>query len=211
MLALVDLGLSNLASVREAFRRVGADPRVVSRPQELEEARALILPGVGAFGLGSQRLRDTGLDRAIRHLALREGRPILGICLGMQLLADEGREYGRHPGLGLIPGQVVRLEPTQPGYRVPNIGWCDLHLRKREGLFAHTREGTSFYFVHSYYLACARQEDVAATITYSGQEVPVAVERGRVWGVQFHPEKSQDAGLTVLDRFLALVGEGAGE
>lgn len=191
---MVDMGVSNIRSVAEAFRRVGAEVEVTSSSEQAAEAEALVLPGVGAFGDGMASLREQGLvDPIRRHVA--NGKPLLGICLGMQLLADESEEHGRSEGLGLVPGRVRRLAPTAPGLRVPNIGWCD--VRFRDG-----REDC-LYFAHSFHLECRDEQDVAGTIEYGGPVV-AAVERGRVLGLQFHPEKSQDAGLEVLARFLSI-------
>ena len=192
---MVDMGVSNIRSVAEAFRRVGAEVKVTSSTEEVAEAEALVLPGVGAFGDGMASLREHGLVEPIRqHVA--DGRPLLGICLGMQLLADDSEEHGRSEGLGLVPGRVRRLAPADRTLRVPNMGWCD--VRFRDG-----REDC-LYFAHSFHLECRDEEDVAGTIDYGGNVV-AAVERGRVLGLQFHPEKSQDAGLDVLARFLGSV------
>ncbi len=130
------------------------------------------------------------------------GVPLLGICLGMQLLAEESEEHGVHQGLGLIPGRVVRLIPDKPGYRVPNFGWHDATFTAGNPLFDKNAGPTPFYFAHSYHFAAADTADVAATIDYSSRKITVAVARNNIFGLQFHPEKSQDAGLDVLARFL---------
>lgn len=200
MLTVVDMGISNIQSVLEAFRRIGAEVHVTGRPEDVERTETLILPGVGAFGDGMASLREKGLLEPIRRHVLERGRPLLGICLGMQLLAEHGEEHGDHPGLGLVPGRSVRLAPVDPTLRVPNMGWCDVAVRRRGRLFAETPAGESFYFAHSFHIRCDDPEDVAATLDYGG-EVAAAIERGSVLGVQFHPEKSQDAGLGVLDCF----------
>ncbi|MBN2139843.1 MAG: imidazole glycerol phosphate synthase subunit HisH [Desulfovibrionaceae bacterium] len=197
MIALIDLGMGNLASVLAAFQRVGAEVRVTDRPEDTAAAAAVILPGVGTFGDGMACLRARGLLKPLlRHAA--EGRPLLGICLGMQLLADLGEEHGKHRGLGILPGRVARLRPKSLDQRVPNMGWCDVHIRKKNGLFRDVAEGESFYFAHSYHLICDKDTDQAAVIDYGGEEITAAVERDNVFGLQFHPEKSQDAGLDVL-------------
>lgn len=206
MIAIIDLGISNIGSVCDAFGRLGADIVTTVDPATVAHADGIVLPGVGAFGDGMASLRGKGLDVSIRAAA-RTGTPLLGFCLGMQLLADASEEFGVHEGLGLVPGRVVRLEPAVPGERVPNIGWCDIAPAAGATLFAETAAGTSCYFVHSFHLQCAEPADVAATIRYGGRDVAVAVERGNVFGAQFHPEKSQDAGLAFLDRFVGLVRE----
>jgi len=203
MLGVIDLGISNTGSVFRAFQRLGQSPVLLHGPREVAEARAIVLPGVGTFGDGIAALRARGLVEPL-HEAARAGRPILGFCLGMQLLADGSEEYGQHEGLGLIPGRIVRLRPG-PGERVPNIGWCDVLPREGARLFRNVRMGTPFYFVHSYHLRCTDPGHVAATIAFGSNPVTVAVEHGNIFGLQCHPEKSQDAGLAVLDAFLSVV------
>lgn len=199
MIALVDLEISNLGSVLEAFRRVGAPPTQRATAENLADATAILLPGVGAFGDGMASLREQRLEEPIRDAAAR-GTTVFGICLGMQLLAETSEEHGKHRGLGLVPGHVVRLEPSQPEFRVPNIGWCDVEPVRDGVLFAADQRGC-FYHVHSFHLQVDDPVDVAASMQYSGHAVTSAVERGSVMGVQFHPEKSQDDGLRLLDRF----------
>src|SRR5262245_27299469 len=171
MLALIDLNLGNLQSVLGAFELLGARPRVTRRPEEVERAEAVILPGVGAFGDGMASLREQGLLEPLRGHA-RAGKPLLGICLGMQLLAEQGEEHGLHEGLGLVPGRVVRLQPAEKGWRVPNMGWCDVAVSRPDSvLFRAVPAGESFYFAHSYHLRCADPAAVSATIRYGGSEV----------------------------------------
>ncbi|MEZ5100187.1 MAG: imidazole glycerol phosphate synthase subunit HisH [Thermoleophilia bacterium] len=195
---LVELGISNLGSVVEAFRRVGGSVALATTPDEVACAGALVLPGVGAFGDGAAALARLGLVEPIRAHAAA-GKPLLGICLGMQLLADESEEHGRHAGLGLVPGRVVRRAPDDPALRVPNMGWGDVRPAGASGLLVD--EGC-FYFAHSFRFAAADAADAAGVLDYGG-EVVAAVARGSVRGVQFHPEKSQDDGLGLLDRWLA--------
>ncbi|HEY0833522.1 MAG TPA: imidazole glycerol phosphate synthase subunit HisH, partial [Azospirillum sp.] len=161
-------------------------------------------PGVGAFGDGMAALREKGLAEPLRRAAAA-GTPLLGICLGMQLLAEESEEHGRHQGLGLIAGRAVRLTADQPGFRVPNMGWCDVAATRPGVLFPDGYHPTSFYFVHSFHVECRDPADVAATIDFSGRPVAAALEAGNVYGAQFHPEKSQDAGLGLLANFVALL------
>ena len=202
-LRIVDLGISNVGSLVTAFGRLGVVAAVANKALDLENVSAIVLPGVGAFADGIKSLRAAGLVEVIRQAA-RDGTPILGVCLGMQLLADMSEEHGQHEGLGVISGGVARLE-ANIGERVPNIGWCDVYPGNNTRLFTETTPGESFYFVHSYHFRCSEQGLVAATIAFGGEDIVVAVEKGNVFGLQFHPEKSQDAGLTVLDQFLGVV------
>jgi imidazole glycerol-phosphate synthase subunit HisH len=199
MITVIASAIANLGSVQSALRRVGVAAAVTSDAAAIRNARALILPGVGAYGEGMASLRRHGLIEPIREAAAA-GTPILGVCLGMQLLADTSEEFGRHDGLGLICGRVVRLQP-RPGERVPNIGWCDLTPTRPSTLYAEVQPRTPFYFVHSYQLRCSEPADITATIMFGGAPVTVGIERGNIFGAQFHPEKSQDAGLAVLAAF----------
>jgi glutamine amidotransferase len=202
MLAVVDMKVGNLRSVLEGFGRVGAPVRVVECPEDVDGADAIVVPGVGAFGDGIASLERQGLVPVIRQAVIERHKPILGICLGMQLLADESEEHGTHQGLGLLPGRVVRLRPTNKDQRIPNMGWCDVTpTRSSSVLFGSHPPVKTFYFAHSYYLECTHAEDMAATIDYGGA-IAAAIERGHVFGVQFHPEKSQEAGLDLLEGFV---------
>ena len=202
MIAIVDYGVGNLFSLTCSFRSLGAEVTVTGDPDVIRSAGKVVLPGVGAFGDAAELLRKSGLDQVVVEEANR-GKPLLGICLGMQLLFDESLEYGRHPGLGLIPGRVVSMEPVVPaGYKVPHIGWNALHFPKNKPvspLFRHIREGDCVYFVHSYY-ATDCDADLIATAEY-GPELTAAVARDNVMGTQFHPEKSGAVGLNILRAF----------
>lgn len=194
---MIDMDMGNLGSVQEAFRRAGAPVSITTRMQDVERADAVIIPGVGAFGDGMESLSQNGLIEPILQHVQAE-KPLIGICVGMQMLAETGEEHGLHKGLGLIRGSVRRLKPSDPKYRVPNMGWSDVTIARRGILFSGIPDSEAFYFAHSYYLDCADDSDVEARIEYGGQSIPVTVERGNVFGMQFHPEKSQDAGLDVL-------------
>lgn len=202
MIAMIDMGVGNLGSVLEAFARVGAPVQVTTDPGDVARAGAVVLPGVGAFGDGMVALRQHGLVEPLRRHALGARKPLLGICLGMQLLAEEGEEHGHHAGLGLIRGRVVRLRPDGPSCRVPNMGWCDVRPENPSALLFAGLGEDSFYFAHSYHVQCGEPADVAASIAYGAGRVTAALERGSLFGVQFHPEKSQDAGLRVLAAFV---------
>lgn len=201
MICVINSGIANVGSVMAAMTRIGARAQVSAEPAALMHAKAIILPGVGAFADGMAALRGLGLIEPLRKSAER-GTPILGICLGMQLLASRSEEFGDHEGLGIVPGKAVRLAPIERDERVPNMGWCDVTPVPGAALFAATP--AAFYFLHSYHLVCDDPADVAATLRYGGSDVAAGVQRGQIFGVQFHPEKSQDAGLDMLDRFARL-------
>lgn len=201
MIAVIDMGISNIGSVLRALERVGAPLAEKATAANLVDVSAVLLPGVGAFGDGMASLAQQGLIEPLRRIAAA-GTPIFGICLGMQLLAETSEEHGQHAGLGLISGHVIRLEATQPGERVPNIGWSDV-TPTRPGTLFPTSTGGNFYHVHSFRLAPTDPSVVAATIEFSGTQIPVAIEQGNLFGIQFHTEKSQDDGLDLLAAFLA--------
>ena len=201
--AVVDYGMGNLDSVGRAIEECGGRPIVTDRAAEIETATHIVLPGVGAFGDGIRNLRARGLDEILREHAVVGGIPFLGICLGMQLLGARGHEGGVTDGLGWIEGEVRRLEPAGEDQRVPHIGWNEVAFTRASPLFAGVDTGRDFYFVHSYHLVCRDKQDVLATTPYCGGFVS-AVARGRIFGVQFHPEKSQRLGFQVLRNFLAV-------
>jgi glutamine amidotransferase len=203
MIAIVDYGVGNLFSLQSSFAQIGAPVTVTGDAQVLAQADRIVLPGVGAFGDAAEKLRQTGLDRAVIAQAA-QGKPLMGICLGMQLLFEESFEFGRHPGLGLIPGRVVDMTPDIPSdLKVPHIGWNALHLtRPDHPLFRYTKPGDCVYFVHSFY-ATDCDDAVLATAEY-GKELTAAVGRDNVLGCQFHPEKSGPVGLSILRAFCEL-------
>ena len=204
MLAIVDYGVGNLFSLTCSLRAIGVEAAVTGDEEVLARADRIILPGVGAFGNARAKLDETGLVPVLLEEA--ERKPLLGICLGMQLLFDYGAEYGRHDGLGLIPGSVQPIRPVIPAdYKVPHIGWNALHFPKDRPvspLFRHIREGDCVYFVHSFY-GTDCDEHTIATAEY-GPELTAAVARDNVYGVQFHPEKSGTVGLSILKAFCEL-------
>lgn len=202
MIAIVDYGVGNLFSLESSFAAIGADIVVTADPDLLRAADKILLPGVGAFEDAVGKLRSTGLDTVVKELAA-EGKPLLGICLGMQLLFDKSYEYGCHAGLGLIPGAVRPIAGVIPkGLKIPHIGWNALHFRQSCPLFAQISEGDCVYFVHSFYAADCDDHTVA-TAEY-GVELTAAVARGNVYGCQFHPEKSGTVGLKILKAFAEL-------
>ena len=202
MIAVVDYGVGNLFSLTCSLRSLGAEVTVTGDPEVIRSAGKVVLPGVGAFGDAAALLRKSGLDQVVIGEA-DKGKPLLGICLGMQLLFEKSLEYGEHPGLGLIPGRVVSMEPVVPqGYKVPHIGWNALHFPKNKPvspLFRYIKGGDCVYFVHSYY-ATDCDASVIATAEY-GPELTAAVQRSNVMGTQFHPEKSGAVGLSILRAF----------
>ena len=205
MIAIIDYGVGNLFSLAHSLKAVGAQTVVTGDAKEISRAERVILPGVGAFGDAAEKLRQTGLDALVKQIAER-GTPIMGICLGMQLLLDKSYEFGEHAGLGLIPGEVRPIAEVIPAdLKIPHIGWNALDIPKPHPIFANVRPGDCVYFVHSYYGARC-DESVIATTEY-GAPLTAAVARGNVCGCQFHPEKSGDVGLGILKAFCEWDGD----
>ena len=202
MTAIVDYGVGNLFSLQSSLRTLGLETEVTGAAERLRAADRIILPGVGAFGDARARLDATGLVPVLLEEA--ERKPFLGICLGMQLLFDRSFEYGEHPGLGLVPGEVVDLrEELDRTAKVPHMGWNSLEIQKDDPLFKYFKSGEYVYYVHSFY-ARRCQENTLGISHYGNVAVTGAVRRGNVWGTQFHPEKSGDAGLRLLRAFAEL-------
>ncbi|MER2598398.1 MAG: imidazole glycerol phosphate synthase subunit HisH [Caldilineales bacterium] len=204
MIAIADYGIGNLRSVEKAFAAVGADARLVRDPAAAQQAAALVVPGVGAFGACAAGLRAHGFEAAVRQAA-QAGKPVLGICVGMQLWFERSEEMGDHAGLGLLPGVVHRfpdgaVDTAGQRLKVPQIGWNQVWHDGRDPLLAGVPDGSFAYFVHSYYCAAADAAAVLA-VTDFGFTYPSVVRRENVWGVQFHPEKSQQVGLQILANF----------
>ena len=199
MVGIIDYGVGNLFSLRSSFAAIGAEAFVSSDAAQLAKADRLILPGVGAFGDAAQKLRDSGLDTFVKEQAANR-KPLMGICLGMQLLFEKSYEYGEHEGLGLLKGAVVPMEGSIPAnLKIPHIGWNALHFQKESPLFRYIKEGDCVYFVHSFY-ASSCEDSLIATAEY-GKELTAAVAKDNVMGCQFHPEKSGDVGLNILRAF----------
>jgi len=197
---IVDYGMGNLGSVRRAFEECGADTQVSDDPRDVAAASHIVLPGVGAFRDGMRNLHERGWIAPLCDAACGEGIPLLGICLGMQLLASRGFEGGEAEGLGLVAGEVRLLTPSG-GMRVPHVGWNDVQVVGDAAMFHGLPDGSDFYFVHSYHFVPADVGVVCGTVDYGG-EVVAAVTSGRVWGTQFHPEKSSRAGFRLLRNFI---------
>ncbi len=205
MIAIIDYGVGNIFSLYSSFKFIGADAVLTSDVEEIRRADKIILPGVGAFADAAEKLRQTGLDKIVLEETAK-GKPLLGICLGMQLLFEKSYEYGEHEGLGLIKGSVKPIQPVVPeGYKIPHIGWNELHFPKgkeKSPIFKYTNEKDFVYFVHSFYGADCEEQTIATT-EYSA-ELTAAVQNGNVYGTQFHPEKSGSVGMGILRAFCEL-------
>lgn len=202
---IVDYGMCNLGSVKRAFEESGANAFISDNPATASEASHIVLPGVGAFGDAMKNIISAGWDKAIKKNVVEQGVPILGICLGMQLLAQKGFEGGEHEGLGLIDGEVIKIYNENPGavFRVPHIGWNEVHKQQHHAIVEKIEPSTDFYFVHSYFFNAARKEDVVTTTSY-GLDFPSIVAKDKIMGVQFHPEKSSRAGFQIIKNFLTI-------
>ena len=202
MIAIIDYGVGNLFSLSSSLKAVGADVVITGDEEVIKKADKLILPGVGAFGDAADKLFGSGLDKVILE-EVSKGKPLMGICLGMQLLFEESFEYGQHKGLGLIKGSIVSMENKIPaGLNVPHIGWNALDFKKESPIFKYLKDGDFVYFVHTYYgVDC--DESVTATTEY-GIPLTASVQKDNVYGCQFHPEKSGDVGLSILKAFCEL-------
>ena len=200
MIAIVDYGVGNLFSLNSSFRAIGAEVIATSDPDTIKKADRIVLPGVGAFADAAKKLRCSGLDRTILS-EVEKGKPLLGICLGMQMLFEKSYEYGEHRGLGLIEGVVRPIRDVIPNdLKIPHIGWNPLHMKQpKDELFRYVNENDCVYFVHSFY-AAECEPYVIATAEY-GSELTAAVRNQNVWGAQFHPEKSGKVGLAMLQAF----------
>jgi glutamine amidotransferase len=201
MIAIIDYGMGNLRSVEKGFMKVGADVRVTNMPEDVEKARAVVLPGVGAFKDCMKELTNLDLIDAVAG-AIEKGKPYLGICLGLQILFSESEEFGRCRGMDIFRGRVVRFEDS--GLKIPQMGWNQITIQKENPLFHDIPDKSYFYFVHSYYVAPEDRSIVATTTDYGG-EFTSSVWKDNVFAVQFHPEKSQTLGLRLLKNFSDIV------
>jgi len=201
---IIDYGMGNLGSVYQAIKKCGAHACVCVSPQDIKENSPLILPGVGAFEDGMDHLKTHGWIDYLKDFVLKKQQPLLGICLGMQLLADKSSEGGSFKGLGLIPGVVEKLKPTSPLERIPHIGWNEFYKKQSSPLVKNIVDGTDFYFVHSYHFIPKKKDDILATTPYCGEFVS-AVGHQNIYGVQFHPEKSSKPGFQLIKNFLSLI------
>ena len=202
MVAIIDYGVGNLFSLKSSLKAIGADAVVTADEKVIAEADRIILPGVGAFEDAARKLRESGMADVVKKEAAA-GKPMLGICLGMQLMFDKGYEYGEHEGLGLIHGNVRPISDVIPeGYKIPHIGWNLLKFKQESPLFKYISEGDYVYFVHSYYAADC--DDSVLAVTEYGADLTAAAANGNVYGCQFHPEKSGEVGMKILKAFAEL-------
>ena len=203
MIGIVDYNMGNLASVINAFAKVGVDATLESDTTKLDQYDKLILPGVGAFGDAMEHLKENGMDEAVIAYA-KTGKPLLGICLGMQLLFESSEEFGAHKGLGLIPGKVVAFDESKFDHplKVPHMGWNELFVQKESLLFSELKKDFYLYFVHSYHAVC--DDAYAIGKTHYGYEFVSAVQNGNIYGIQPHPEKSHENGLKIIENFAKL-------
>ncbi len=199
---IMDYGMGNLRSVANAIEALGRSARILAEPDEIATCARIILPGVGAFGDGMKNLRERGWIPALEDAVLGQGKPFIGLCLGMQLLATTGTEHGDCSGLNWIPGTVHRLEAPDASIRIPHIGWNEVEVVKRDGLYRDFAKSPVFYFVHSYALVPDAPEVVSAWCDH-GVPFAASLESGNIFATQYHPEKSQKDGLHILQNFLA--------
>ena len=204
MIAIIDYGVGNLFSLQSSFAAIGQQAVVTGDAAKIADAERVILPGVGAFADAYEKLCRNGMDEAVRR-AVASGKPVMGICLGMQLLFERSFEYGKYPGLGLLKGEVVGMEGRiGPGLPIPHIGWNALKICRSGGVLKYVNEGDCVYFVHSFY-ADKCEDSVTATTDY-GIDLTASVQRDNLYGCQFHPEKSGRVGLSILRAFCELEG-----
>ncbi len=201
MIGIVDYGMGNLLSVYHALEMVGAEAKIFKDPDDLKDAERIVLPGVGAFRDCMENLKKTGFVEALNEFVLRHGKPILGICLGMQVMARKSFEGGEHRGFGWFDADVVRLQPNNSALRVPQIGWNEVRYLQESPLFRDLPSSPDFYFVHSYSMKFDDGVNVDAFCDYGGS-VTAAVRKKNIFATQFHPEKSQDYGLKIIENFL---------
>jgi len=206
MIKIIDYGMGNLQSVANAIEALQADFEIARKPEDLDSAKGIILPGVGAFADGMRNLQDRGFVSKLNQLIIDKKIPYLGICLGMQFLADYGLEHGKHEGLGWIKGKV-RLISQKKHVKIPHMGWNDTKIRLQEGLYKDFDKESVFYYVHSYFFEPKVDRSVTAT-TCHGEKLVSSVQQDNIFGVQFHPEKSQGAGLRLLKNFIDVVENG---
>ena len=199
MIAIIDYGVGNLFSLKSSFAAIGQEAAVTSDPEEIRRADRVILPGVGAFQDAAKKLQASGMDLVVKEQAAK-GKPLLGICLGMQLLFEKSFEYGEHEGLGLLQGEIRPIEERIPkGLKSPQMGWNSLRILRDSPLLKNTRDGDYVYFVHSY--SAVNCEDSLLAVTNYGTALTACVGKGNVYGCQFHPEKSGEVGLRMLKAF----------
>ena len=195
MIAIIDYGMGNLRSVQKAFEYLGNKAVITQQPSEIQKADKVVLPGVGAFRDAMQKKKKKGIDKVLYDV-VEQKKPLLGICLGMQMFFEKSYEYGEHKGLGILQGEIVKLPEN---VKIPHMGWNSLNIKKKSPLFEGLSEEPYVYFVHSYHLNT--EADIVSATTYYGKEIQVAAQKENVFALQFHPEKSGDVGLNILQNF----------
>ena len=201
-IAIIDYGMGNIQSVKNALELLNCHTQITDDPTQLKNADGLVLPGVGAFGQAMLNLKDKKIINPLKRAVLEHNIPILGICLGMQLLSEKSDERGSNSGLSLIPGEICKI-PDLDGYRLPHVGWNDIKVKNNAPLFTNIADSSSFYFVHSYRFMCDSKY-IAGTAEY-GNLINAVVQNNHIFGVQFHPEKSQKKGLMLINNFINYV------
>lgn len=209
-ISIIDYGMGNLRSVQKGFEKIGAPAEIINRPQQVLDARAIVLPGVGAFKNCLENLDALNLITPIQK-SITGGKPFLGICLGLQILFSESTEFGSTPGLDIIPGKVLRFSPGMtaphtPQLKIPHMGWNSIAVKKASPHLSHIPDGTYLYFVHSYYVA-PEEDGIIATTTNYGIDFVSSIFKDNIFACQFHPEKSQKAGLKILENFTIFAGQ----
>ncbi len=202
LINIIDYGMGNIQSVKNAFEILDCKVEVIDKPQDLSNADGIILPGVGAFANAISNLEERQLVQPLQDAVLEKGIPLLGICLGMQLLADSSEERGISKGLSFIPGKIKKI-PELKGYRLPHVGWNEVEVQNEQPLFKDIDTNSSFYFVHSYRFECEKK--YISSITDYGQKITASVQKDHIFGVQFHPEKSQKKGFYLINNFIGYV------
>ncbi len=195
MIAIIDYGMGNLRSVQKAFEYLGYKAVITQQPSEIQKADKVVLPGVGAFKDAMQTIKQKGIDKVLYDV-VEQKKPLLGICLGMQMFFEKSYEYGEHKGLTILQGEIVKLPE---GVKIPHMGWNSLNIKKKNPLFEGLSQEPYVYFVHSYHLNT--EADIVSATTYYGKEIQVAAQKENVFALQFHPEKSGDVGLNILQNF----------
>jgi len=202
VITVVDYGMGNLRSVAKAFEAVGANIKVSSKPEDIKNSKAIVVPGVGAFKDAIKHLKELNLyDEIINHI--NNKKPYFGICLGLQILFEKGYEFGEHRGLGIIKGKVIRFTQKE-GYKIPHMGWNQVNIKQKNGLFKNIKNSEFFYFVHSFYVVPEDSKVIASTTDYIN-EFCSSIQIDNIWAVQFHPEKSQKPGLKLIKNFVKKV------
>lgn len=207
MIAIIDYGMGNIQSIKNALELLNAKVLVTQNPSDLEKANGIILPGVGAFGDGMKNLKSSSMVEALHQEVIVKGKPFLGICLGMQFIAKTSFEHGMHEGLGWIDAEVKIIKPEELQFKVPHMGWSDVTLVQESPLFIGLGEKETFYFVHSYAVVPNEDENIVTASCWHGTKIAAGIQKDNIFAVQFHPEKSQGAGIKVLENFLKIISE----